>query len=205
VDEVAAAIRPAVQEESESKLARFDQVVAGQSVSGGGFGPFGGPGIKPIKPFAEVRTRSIREQLAGTSKGMMLGFGGVGFPLGQQPAGTPRGIVLRGFGVPGGGPGGPPRGPGGPGGPDGFGPGMFLGDVFMRALDQDGDSFVTRDEFTQGFAKWFEAWNSDKSGVLTEEQLRAGINQDLSPFRGGPPPGFGSPPDLGPPGGFDDE
>jgi hypothetical protein len=185
VDEVAAALRPAVQEESESKLARFDQVVAGEILSGGGFGPFGGSGIKPIKPFAEVRTRSIREQLAGTSKGMVLG----------------------GFGFPGGGPGGLPRGPGGPGGlgPDGFGPGVFLRAVFMRALDQDGDSFVTRDEFTRGFAKWFEAWNSDKSGVLTEEQLRAGINQDLSPFRGGPPPGFEPPTGFGPPGGFDDE
>ena len=35
--------------------------------------------------------------------------------------------------------------------------------------------------------------------TLTEEQLRAGINKDLSPFRGGPPPGFGFGP---PPGGI---
>src|SRR4029453_15016073 len=39
VDEVAAAIRPAVKEESEEKLDRFDRVVAGESVSPGGFGP----------------------------------------------------------------------------------------------------------------------------------------------------------------------
>jgi hypothetical protein len=53
---------------------------------------------------------------------------------------------------------------------------------------------LTRDEFTQGFAKWFDGWNTDKSGVLTDEQLRAGINQDLSPFRGPPGgPGFGAP------------
>ena len=59
----------------------------------------------------------------------------------------------------------------------------------MTALDADTDGEITRNEFTQGFAKLFEAWNTDKSGVLTDEQLRAGINQDLSPFRGGPPGG----------------
>src|SRR3974390_2745931 len=38
VDEVAAAIRPAVREESAVKLARFDRVVAGESVERFGFG-----------------------------------------------------------------------------------------------------------------------------------------------------------------------
>ena len=43
VDEIAAAIRPAVQEESEEKLARFDKVVAGEAVGPAGFGGgFGG-------------------------------------------------------------------------------------------------------------------------------------------------------------------
>ncbi|MHB1307442.1 MAG: CotH kinase family protein [Limisphaerales bacterium] len=52
------------------------------------------------------------------------------------------------------------------------------------------------EEFTRGFARWFEAWNTDRTGVLTDEQLRAGIDKDLSPFRGGPPggPAFGPPP-----------
>ena len=180
VNEIAGAIRPAVQEESEDKLARFNQVVAGESLAGGGFGPFGGLGAKPIKPFAAIRTRSVLEQLAGTSQGMVLG--GMGFP--------------------GGGPGGPPRGPGGP---DGFGPGMFLGSSFMEAMDPEKHSFVTRDEFTEGFVRWFESWNSDKSGALTEEQLRAGINKDLSPFRNGPPQGFGPPPGVEPPGESNDE
>ena len=58
------------------------------------------------------------------------------------------------------------------------------------------DQNKTHDEFIQGFAKWFGTWNVDRSGALTEEQLRAGINQDLAPFRGGP--GFG-PPDGQPP------
>jgi spore coat protein H len=54
VDEVAAVIRPAVQEESESKLARFDKDVAGELLASSG--PFGGGQIKPIKPFTKVRT-----------------------------------------------------------------------------------------------------------------------------------------------------
>jgi len=98
-------------------------------------------------------------------------------------------------------------GPPGRGGPGGFGPGMFLAQAFTTALDADKDGVVTQAEFTQGFLKWFDAWNTDHSGALTEEQLRAGINQDLSPFRGGPPPGFGfgPPPDgFGPPDDPDD-
>jgi hypothetical protein len=101
-----------------------------------------------------------------------------------QVAGKAEGQTLGEFGF------------GGRGGPGGFGPGRFLGRVFMDALDTNQDGEVTRDEFAQGFAKWFAAWNTDQSGMLTGEQLRAGINQDLSPFRGGPPggPGFGPPP-----------
>ena len=69
----------------------------------------------------------------------------------------------------------------------------------MSALDANKDETITRDEFVQGFAGWFTAWNTDKSGVLTDEQLRAGINKDLSPSRGGPR-GFGfGPPDAAPP------
>src|SRR5437667_161850 len=63
--------------------------------------------------------------------------------------------------------------------------------AFTATLDADKDGALTRDEFTEGFAKWFGAWNTDQSGALTEEQLRAGINRDLAPSRfppGGPPP-----------------
>ncbi|HZJ15697.1 MAG TPA: hypothetical protein VFD27_11635, partial [Chthoniobacteraceae bacterium] len=52
---------------------------------------------------------------------------------------------------------------------------------------------LTRDEFTQGFTKWFEKWNTDQSGTLTEEQLRAGINRDLEPSRGRRPSAPGGP------------
>ena len=56
VDEVAAAIRPAVQQ--ESKLDRFDRAVAGNSRS-----------MVPIKPFVKQRARSLADQLAGKSRG----------------------------------------------------------------------------------------------------------------------------------------
>jgi spore coat protein CotH len=171
VDEIAVAIRPALTEESETKVARFNKVAAGESVGPEGFGGFGQT-VKPIKGFVVVRTPSVVAQLSGKSEGQTIaefGFGGGG---------------------------------GGPGGGRGFGPGMFLGGAFMSALDTDKDGWVSHDEFTQGFTKWFASWNTDKSGTLNDEQLRAGINQDLAPFRGGPPggPGF-RPPDAPPPSG----
>ena len=155
VDEIAAAIRPAVQEESEEKLARFDKVVAGETVPNVGFG--GGPAgfggaTKPIKAFVKARAHSVANQLAGTAKGHVPG----------EPGDGPRRRS-----------GGPRRG----------GPGNFLGAVFMRALDADKDDAVTRHEVVSGFATWFAAWSTDGSGALTEEQLRAGINKDLAPRR----------------------
>jgi spore coat protein CotH len=173
VDEIATAIRPAVKDESEDKLARFDKVVAGEAVGrAGGFGRRGGFGgaAKPIKAFVDARARSVEDQLFGKSEGeTMDGFG---------------------FG-----------GPGGPGGPRGLGPGVLLGPVFMRALDTDKDSRISREEFVAGFAKWFEAWNTDRSGLLTEEQLRLGMDNEFAPFGGRPPggPGFGPPGAGGPP------
>lgn len=175
VDEIASVIRPAVKEESETALERFDKVVAGESVEPAGFGEprpgargprFGGPGgffqaVKPIKGFVKARAESVIDQVAGKPEGQTIGEFGFG--------GGDRGG----------------RGPGG------FGPGMFLGNNFMTALDADKDGTVSRDEFKQGFARWFESWNTDHSGVLTDDQLRAGINSEFSPFRGGPP---GNPP-----------
>jgi hypothetical protein len=193
VDEIAAAIRPAIQDESGEKLERFDKVVAGEAVSpawiGGGFGgarrggpPGGGPRFgppggfgqapKPIRTFVTARYESVNDQLAGKSEGLMIerfgpgGFGGRGGAGGRG-------------------------GPGGPGGPGGFGPGNFLGPGIFAALDADKNRELTKAEFTAGFGRWFSKWNSDKSGFLTDDQLRAGINEDLSPFRGAPgEPGF---------------
>jgi spore coat protein CotH len=185
VDEIAAAIRPAVQEESAEKLARFDKAVAGNPVEPAGFGPppregnppppmprFGGFGqaLKPIKAFVTPRAQSVADQLAGKAEGntlQALGFGGPG-----------RG------------------GPGGPGGPPrNFGPGVFLAPAFMNAFDADKDNHLTRDEFTGGFANWFSAWNTDANNPLTDEELRSGINKAFAP----PPGGFGGPPGGTPP------
>ena len=73
VEQIAAVIRPAVQEESEAKLDRFDKLVAGELLSAPG--PFGGGQTKPIKPFAKVRMESLLEQLAGKSQGLVTGSG----------------------------------------------------------------------------------------------------------------------------------
>ena len=59
VDEIAALIRPAVQE--EGKLDRFDRAVAGTSRS-----------IVPIKPFVKLRAKSVADQLAGRSRGARI-------------------------------------------------------------------------------------------------------------------------------------
>jgi len=81
VDQIAAVIRPAVQEESESKFARFEQLVAGEPLVAPG--PFGGGQTKPIKPFVKVRTQSVREQVAGTAQGLSPGSGFQGGPGGS--------------------------------------------------------------------------------------------------------------------------
>jgi hypothetical protein len=153
-DEIAAVIRPAVQEGSGSKLTRFDKLVAGELVSAPGL--FGAGQTKPIKPFTKVRTESVLDQLAGKLEGLVAGNGL----------------------------------PGGFGGAGGLG--MFSRPLF-RLLDANKDSSITRAEFTEGFARLFQAWNSDKSGNLTLVPLRSGIGKDLpptaqgfSPFGGGP-------------------
>ena len=65
--------------------------------------------------------------------------------------------------------------------------------AFLNALDVNKDGEITKAEMTESFSKWFQEWNTTKSGEVSDEQLRAGINKDLSPFRGGPPPGFAPP------------
>jgi hypothetical protein len=156
VDDLAAIIRPAVKQESAEKLERFESAIAGKQPQGGGFGFGMGGDAKPIKGFVTPRSQSIAEQLAGKSEGNQVGAG---------------------FG-----PGGP-RGPGGgPGGRGGFGgPGGFLADGFMRNLDLDDDKELTAAEVDQSMEKLFAKWNADKSGSLTEEQLRNGLDQDFAP------------------------
>ena len=72
VDQVAAAIRPAIKEESEERLTRFEKAAAGENYEPMGFGgpPGMNMGVQPIKKFAVERNKSIAGQLAGDSKGL---------------------------------------------------------------------------------------------------------------------------------------
>ena len=86
VDEVAAAIRPAVAEEGPEALSQFDRTIAGQAVQAGGGrgGPGGRPGFgggaKPLRAFVVARYAAVAEQLAGKSAGLEVSndnrFGG---------------------------------------------------------------------------------------------------------------------------------
>jgi hypothetical protein len=174
VDQIASAIRPAVADESNTRLARFDAVVAGKPVEQNQMGPPPRPGttnpatqpnnagpprgpfgaLNPIKVFAPLRTRSVIEQLSGKSQGLTLD---------NMPS----------------------PGPPSPG-KNAFGPGFFLAPVVMKAFDTDKDQEITSAEAIAGFAKWFDSWNTDKSGFLTREQLGAGLNEDLSTTTPGP-------------------
>jgi hypothetical protein len=74
----------------------------------------------------------------------------------------------------------------------------ILQPVLLKALDTNQDNKLSRKELVEGFDKWFLAWDVDKKGALTEEQLRKGLNQALPfPFLFGLPRG----PDPKPPGG----
>ncbi len=182
VDSLAAIIRPAVLEESTEKAAKFDKSVSGQSSDGsmagaqpGGFAP------APQRPGTEQNEH--RPAFGG-------GPGGPGGPMSDKPVKTfvvarEKSVLdqLAGKSV---------EQAGNrdfPGGPGGFGPGGFLARAILDSFDTDGDGSISREEFMKGFAGWFARWNSDGSGLLTEEQLKSGITRDLAPpFAGGPPP-----------------
>ncbi|MCI0465132.1 MAG: CotH kinase family protein [Gemmataceae bacterium] len=108
----------------------------------------------------------------------------------------------------GGGPGGfGPKGKGGfggKGGPGGkvffIGPGGFLAQPLLEALDSDKDGKISRAELIAGAKQLFTDSDKDKSGSLNETSLAARLN-DIFPRPPGvpaPPPGKGP----GGPGGF---
>lgn len=163
VDELAAALRPAVKEESPAKLSEFNIVVADpnkppeagpqpRGIFGFVFGNNSRPANTPIKPFVVARTKSVLDQLAGRSKGEVL---------------DPMGFGARGRGA--------------------FGPGNLLSPPFVIALDANKDGNLSREEFVQGFAKWFDAWDTNHSGRLGDAQLRDGLDKALGPNAARPP------------------
>ncbi len=157
VDQLAAVLRPAVKEEGEEALERFDQVVAGQTPRQRGFGFQTG---QTLRAFVKARHQSVADQLAGKSEGVELGGG-----FGRRGGPGPRG-------------GGGPGGPGGFGGPGGGppGPGDLWTAVVVKEADQDADGKVTASEFIQLAEAWFKKWDADQTGHLKQADLSAGLN-----------------------------
>lgn len=172
VDATAKAIRAAVAEESETKVQRFDRSVNGAAAAGEdrrderGFE--GGPGFGP-GGFGGL---SIKAFVAARSQS-----------VGEQLAGKEPAVTSSRRG---------PGGPEGPGGPGGFSPARMFERSFRTALGVSEDGEVSRQQFVSAFPRWFESWNTDHSGKLTEEQLRVGVERDLAPRMPGGP-GFGPP------------
>jgi hypothetical protein len=60
-----------------------------------------------------------------------------------------------------------------------------LGPILFNATDADKNGTLTRVEFKQAFDKWFDTWDTEKAGKVTEDNLRKGLEIAL------PRPGFG--------------
>lgn len=144
---------------------------------GPGFGPPGGPmgspfgNQPPIETFIAKRRQSIMDQLDGKSEGKIPGspFGGPGGPF--SPPGVP----------PNGGPGGSPGFPGGPGfqGGSGMRPmgiGNVLAPAVIAAADSNRDRQIENDEWKLITDKWFQQWDKDKDGKLSDSELTTGLN-----------------------------
>jgi hypothetical protein len=208
VDEIAAAIRPAVAAESGAKLARFNKAVAGELLPAVDFGgpppppdgqdAKGGPGRpgRPGPPPGGSPPPQPRRPRSGASE-PVKGPGPTRptppIPMikpvkpyvkarlrsvADQLAGKSAGKAPGAMSF---------GGPGeGEANPEENGPGNFLGPLFMASMDADRDKQLTREEAVSGFAQWFGAWDADRSGDLTDEELRAGIDKAFA-FPGGPP------------------
>jgi hypothetical protein len=183
VDDLAGILKGAVRDEGDEKLSRFEKVVAGEPVGmagfggggGGGRGP-GGPGdvpsfgqpVKPIKAFVGVRHQSVADQLAGKSPGKRVGTGAGPFGGGGGGRGGGRG---------------------------GFGPGTFLAPAVLQQADLDHNEKVSAAELQKLAEKWWQDWDVEKTGMLTEEQLGNGLAKafPMQPGGGGPGRGPGGP------------
>jgi len=179
VDALAPVLRPAIEQESREKRARFEQTISGEVIPpafpppgaprpggapGGGpnagrpgpGGPgFGGPGGPPPGFFQP--TKPIKPFVKVRAQSVLAQLSG-------KSAGR---TLLR------------PLFPG---------PGDFMAPFFMAVLDVDRNGQLTRKEALEGFARWMQAWDKDKGGVVTRDELDAGINSALPPFGTRPAP-----------------
>jgi spore coat protein H len=186
VDRVAKVIRDAVKDEDADKLARFDKVVAGESVSpppfGGGPRPEGqrGPG-GPGGPGGG----GFGGPPGGGPGGGRGGFGQPAKPIkafiqvrhdsvAAQLSGKSKGERVGGMG------GGRGRG--------GFGPGTFVGPAVTNQADEDKNGQVTAKEMAALADRWWTTWNPEKADAITQDQIAEGLTKIFPP-----PPGFGPP------------
>jgi type 1 glutamine amidotransferase len=58
-------------------------------------------------------------------------------------------------------------------------PGSFVGPRLFTTLDGDKNGSLTRDEMRGAFDKWAAAWDTDKSGALSEAEIRDGLNDAM--------------------------
>jgi outer membrane protein assembly factor BamB len=65
------------------------------------------------------------------------------------------------------------------------GPSRTTAPAIFAAADTDKNGSLTLAELKGTFAKWFDQWDSDRTGTISEEQLRDGLNTAL------PHPNFG--------------
>ncbi len=52
--------------------------------------------------------------------------------------------------------------------------------LFLTAMDADADGKVSEQEFNLGFDTWYTNWNKTESEVLSEKQIKRGLNQTIS-------------------------
>jgi hypothetical protein len=150
VASLAAAIGPAVKEESGAKFSRFEAVAAGKPLAGG----FLGLGAKTptLLMFVKARAASVADQLAGNGNPFIFGK--------SRPGGPPQ--------------------------PE-FKPEEMVEPPLVKSLDSNKDKKLSREEFVGGFDRWFIAWDTDKKGILSDNQIRNGLNKELPfPFFGPP-------------------
>jgi hypothetical protein len=171
VDDLAKVLRPAVAEESAEKLARFDQVVAGRESERGGPPPFKNETTNAASARGNRRPPGPGFGRDMASVGPIKAF----VPARAQSvldqlAGKTNGLTLGGDGF------------GGP--PGGFNPAERIGPVLFEYLNARQTAKLSREDFLKSWTSLFFAWNSDKTGVLTREQLEQGINRDLGPRDG---------------------
>jgi type 1 glutamine amidotransferase len=59
-----------------------------------------------------------------------------------------------------------------------------LGQILFGLADLDGDGFITRDELTATFSKWFSAADSAKAGSVSQVQLAKAVNAGMAQLGG---------------------